>query len=65
MVTFDRDQLNLIFEDQRDALENIHIGENICAGLHICPPEHFGNEDIEEILLRQKIMQIILNDLEV
>jgi len=55
------DQLNMIFEDQKCALENIHKGE-ICLNLQNCPNTHFGCEDIDEIELRQSIMRVILID---
>ena len=58
-LKFSTDQLNMIFEDQKNALENIHEGP-ICPSLQDCPGAHFGCEDIDEIELRQSIMKAIL-----
>ena len=37
----------LILTDQRDALENVHIGGSLaCDGYAECPPRHFGVADM-------------------
>ncbi len=62
MIDFTDDELNMVYEDQRSSLENVHAGDE-CNNLSICPNTHFGsNEDIEEIFMRQDIMKKILTD---
>jgi len=61
-IEFDIYELNMIFEDQRGSLENIHQGREMCVALQDCPPEHFGNEDVEDVFIRQEIMKKILTE---
>jgi hypothetical protein len=58
---FSRDELILIFEDQRTMLESAHIGScKQCSSVADCPSRHFDpDEDIEDIFMRQKIMKKI------
>jgi hypothetical protein len=58
---FSRDELTLVFEDQRMILESAHIGScKKCSSVMDCPQGHFDpDEDIEGIFMRQKIMKKI------
>ena len=51
-------ELVLIYTDQREILENVHLGNYDNCSVADCPPEHF-EEDIEDIFLRQGIMKKI------
>lgn len=61
-VLFDEHELNLIFEDQRSALETRHTGEYDCKALQVCQFEHFSELDLDEWVNRQDIMNKILDD---
>jgi len=61
-VLFDEHELNLIFEDQRAALEKSHIGIYSPKALQNCPFLHFIGLDFHEYMNRQSIMNKILND---
>ena len=59
-IWFDKDELNLIYEDQFSCLSGMHpgIGKNHKnANLARCPKDHFNkNSDYENISTRQSIM---------
>ncbi|HEC61058.1 MAG TPA: hypothetical protein ENI27_02260 [bacterium] len=58
---FSKDELNMIYADQIDALENVHGGVEMCSHVAECPPDHFDtDEDIEDIFTRQDIVKKIL-----
>ncbi|KKM79222.1 hypothetical protein LCGC14_1352100 [marine sediment metagenome] len=56
---FTPEELIMIYTDQKDALETIHEGLNMCEDVSKCQPQCFGFEDIEDIFLRQSIMNKI------
>ena len=53
---------NMIYEDQRAALESIHDGEP-CLALQCCPIDHFWEDsDPDYIRCRQEIINKILDE---
>lgn len=58
-ISLNEEELTTIYADQNCMLKSLHRGDLMCGDLSICPPEHFGNGDIEDIFLRQGIMSKI------
>lgn len=58
-MLFTINELLMIKEDQEDALKNVHQGDPNKCNIAECPPDHFGDEDIEEIFIRQDILKKI------
>ena len=56
---FDDDELNIIYQDQIDALINEHEGD-ACEHVQDCPLDHFVHADPYEVEDRQSIMKKIL-----
>jgi hypothetical protein len=67
-VNFNGNDLVVIWADQREQLENIHVefeDNKTPCDLINCPPSHFDmSEDIEEVFLRQGIVKKILSALD-
>lgn len=56
---FNKEELLLIFTDQKEFLEGVHIGDYLkCSSVMNCPLSHF-DEDVEDIFLRQGIINKI------
>ena len=59
MPTFEEEELNRIYQDQVDALNNVHIGDP-CEKIFECPLDHFDRIDPYEYQERQNIITQIL-----